>query len=162
METDFRKMSGGRPCEAGIDEALEIATRQLRGMKDLAGNPEILHATAVGLAGKTRDEQIVGFLHDIVEDTDWTFGMFEELGFSDEVVAALRLLTHDTERYTYMEYIDNICRSGNELAIAVKVNDLRHNIWRAEQSGLRKYWVLHYEAIRYMEHTLGKDFRCAV
>lgn len=47
---------------------------------------------AVGLAGKTADEQIVGFLHDIVEDTDWTFEMFEERGFPKRVIDALRYM----------------------------------------------------------------------
>lgn len=161
MEKDMIE-SGDIGCmRPGVDEAVEIAVMQLKGLRDLAGNPDLLHAMAVGLAGRTEEEQVVGFLHDVVEDTDWTFEMFEERGFSKRVVDALRLLTHDTGKMSYMQYIDSICRSGNELAINVKVNDLKHNIWRAEQSGLNKYWVMHYDALRYIERTLGKDFHRA-
>lgn len=77
-------------------------------MKDLDGNPAILHALAVGMAGKTKDEMITGFLHDVLEDTDMDIYDFYKLGFNYKVEKALDLLTHDKEHCTYDEYIDII------------------------------------------------------
>ena len=45
-------------------------------------------------------------------------------GFSEEVLTALRLLTHDKSE-PYMDYVARI--KGNPLATAVKLADLRHN-----------------------------------
>lgn len=58
---------------AGIDEAVAIAAKAHAGVKDLDGKPYILHPLAVGLAGKSENEMICGFLHDVVEDTGYTF-----------------------------------------------------------------------------------------
>ena len=51
-----------------IEEALRIALEAHEGQKDLDGNPVILHPMAVALAGRNRQEQIAGLLHDVVED----------------------------------------------------------------------------------------------
>ena len=40
-------------------------------------------------AGKTIDEKIVGVLHDVVEDTDWTFYALLNEGFPVYIVDAL-------------------------------------------------------------------------
>lgn len=47
-----------------------------------------------------------------------------ESGFPDEVINALKLLTHD-EGVDYFEYIQSI--SKNQLASKVKLADLKHN-----------------------------------
>ncbi len=96
-----------------------------RGQKDLDGNPVILHPLTVGLMGKTPDEQCVGFLHDVVEDTDYTFDDLLRSGVGPHIVNALRLLTHK-EGTDYLDYVRNIVNSGNQLAIAIKLNDLNH------------------------------------
>lgn len=113
---------------SGVDEALELATKVFAGQTDLNGNPAILHSLAVGLAGKTSDEKIVGFLHDILEDSDLEAEDLICAGFSDEVIRAVLILTHEKWRDSYSEYINKVIHSGNRLAINVKLNDLRHNI----------------------------------
>lgn len=117
--------------ESGIDEAVAIASTVFRNKRDLDGNPDILHSLAVGIAGQTKNEKIVGFLHDVVEDSDVTFEDLDEYGFSAEVLEALKLLTHDKKRMSYDEYVRAIIASGNSTAINVKINDLRNNIARA-------------------------------
>lgn len=131
--------------QPGIDEALEIAIKVFSGETDLDGNPAVLHALSVGLAGKTKDETIVGFLHDVVEDSDWTLADLYLQGFSKEVLDAIGLLTHNKEYEPYEEYIDRIIKSGNHLAIAVKMNDLRHNIARGK-AGNHERLVQKHEA----------------
>ena len=56
-----------------IDIALRIATTAHAGQLDRDGNPVILHPLTVGLMGHTDEEKMAGFLHDVVEDTPYTF-----------------------------------------------------------------------------------------
>lgn len=62
-----------RYFESGIDRAVEIVSREFINDPDLDGKPQLLHMTAVSSAGKNYDERLVGLLHDLVEDKDWTF-----------------------------------------------------------------------------------------
>ena len=58
--------------ERAIEIAIEIATEAHRGQRDKAGNDYIGHPMRVMAAGTTPEEKIVGVLHDVVEDSDWT------------------------------------------------------------------------------------------
>ena len=136
-----------------IDKAIELASKAHAADYDLDGNPTILHPLAVGMMGKTDAERIVGFLHDVVEDTRYDFDDLEEIGFSEEVLSALRLLTHDKET-PYMEYIERICKSGNRTAINVKLNDLRHNLARGREGGHMRCVEKHTKAFEYITSQL--------
>lgn len=136
-----------------IDKAIELASRAHAADYDLDGNPTILHPLAVGMMGKTDTERIVGFLHDVVEDTCYDFDDLVEMGFSEEVIATLRLLTHDKQT-PYMEYIERICSSGNQAAINVKMNDLRHNLARGREGGHTRCVEKHLKALAYIENML--------
>ena len=78
------------------------------------------------LAEQMEDETttIVALLHDVVEDTRYTFKHIKKLGFGDEVIDALKLLTHE-EGVEYMEYVKKI--KDNPIAKKVKLADLLHN-----------------------------------
>ncbi|MDE7421217.1 MAG: hypothetical protein K2N35_13530 [Muribaculaceae bacterium] len=71
-----------------VDLCLKIATEAHRGQKDLDGNSVILHPLTVGLMGKTTDEQCVGFLHDVVEDTEYTFDDLLAMGVPIHIVVS--------------------------------------------------------------------------
>lgn len=129
-----------------IDLCLEIALEAHKGQKDLDGNPVILHPLTVGLAGKTPEEQCAGFLHDVVEDTDYTFDDLLEMGVSAEIVEALRLLTHDKNE-PYLDYVRRIAESGNKIALAVKLNDLHHNLERGRRMGYQRLVDKHESAL---------------
>ena len=133
--------------EAGIDDAVDLATRTFFGLRDLDGNPQILHALAVGMAGETKYEKIVGFLHDVVEDSPTTLEDLRIYGYSDEVVEAIGLLTHDKKAISYDDYIANIGFSGNDLAIKVKIRDLKQNIKRGKAGRHRTLVKKHEEAL---------------
>ena len=77
-----------------VDEIIRIAVNAHDGQKDLEGNPAILHVLAVGLMGENELEQKVGFLHDVVEDTDLTIEDLRKMGVEEEVLEAEDLLTH--------------------------------------------------------------------
>lgn len=136
-----------------IDLCLEIALKAHGGQYDIDGNPVILHPLTVGLAGKTPEEQCAGFLHDVVEDTPYTFDDLLGMGVSAEIVDALRLLTHN-ESEPYLDYVRRIAESGNKIAIAVKLNDLHHNLERGRRAGYRPL-VEKHEAAMDIFNSLG-------
>lgn len=130
---------------------MKLAMKAHEGQTDLDGLPEVLHPITVGLIyGKTDDEKIVGLLHDVIEDTSYTLDDLREQGFSEDVIAALYLLTH-TKDMTYDEYLKRIKESDNQLAIAVKINDLTHNLKRGEAGGHTKQVEKHTKAMKYMK-----------
>lgn len=114
-----------------IDIALRIATTAHAGQLDRDGNPVILHPLTVGLMGKTDEEKITGFLHDVVEDSAYTFDYLIKEGIPMEIVNALRLLTHK-KGTDYYDYVQSIIESGNPIALHVKYNDLQHNYARGK------------------------------
>ena len=109
-----------------LERAIQIATEAHKGQLDKAGREYIGHPIRVMEMGKTEDEKIVGVLHDVIEDTDWTFERLEAEGFSQEVINALRCVTKTSENENYDDFIDRVKK--NPLATAVKINDLTDNM----------------------------------
>ena len=103
-------------------------------------------------------EACVGFLHDVVEDTDWTFDDLRNEGVPEEVIEALQLCTHN-ESKDYYEYVQQIIDSGNLTAIHVKLNDLRHNIARGKAFGYADLVAKHEKALQMIEDFLQKNKR---
>lgn len=109
-----------------LERAIEIATQAHEGQVDKAGNAYIGHPLRVMAMGKTEQEKIAGVLHDIVEDTPWTFEMLEAEGFAPEIIAALKCVTKISENEDYDDFIERV--NKNPLAVAVKINDLTDNM----------------------------------
>lgn len=109
-----------------MERAIEIATEAHRGQFDKAGNDYIEHPLRVMAAGETLEEKIVGVLHDVVEDGDWTFDELLQEGFTSEVVEALRCVTKLSENEPYDKFIARV--KTNPLAVRVKLNDLTDNM----------------------------------
>ena len=104
--------------------AMIIASRAHKGQVDKGGKPYITHPIAVAAQQKTEEGKIVALLHDVVEDSYYTFDDLKNAGFSSNVLEALQLLTHK-EGVPYFEYIAAI--KQNDLARSVKLADLAHN-----------------------------------
>ena len=109
-----------------LQRAIEIATEAHKGQCDKSGNDYIGHPLRVMEMGKTEEEKIVGVLHDVVEDTPWTFEMLEAEGFSPTIIAALKCVTKVSENENYDDFIERVKK--NPLAVAVKINDLSDNM----------------------------------
>ena len=139
-----------------IEVALEIAMKAHKGQRDLDGNPVILHPLTVALKGNNESEIVAGLLHDVVEDTDWTFDDLLEAGISPEVVDALRLLTHSKDE-TYMDYVQRIADSHNPTAINVKCNDLEHNLDRGRRGDHLKQVAKHTAAQQIIHRNNGDE-----
>ena len=105
-----------------LERAIEIATEAHRGQFDKVGNDYIGHPLRVMAAGKTTEEKIVGVLHDVVEDTDWTFERLAAEGFSIEIIEAIRCVTKLSENEPYDKFIARVKENP------VKINDLTDNM----------------------------------
>ena len=109
-----------------LERAIEIATEAHRGQFDKNGCDYIMHPLRVMAAGKSLEEKIVGVLHDVVEDSDWTFERLEAEGFTSDIIEALRCVTKLSDSEPYDRFIARVKK--NPLAVAVKLNDLTDNM----------------------------------
>lgn len=129
-----------------LNKAIEIAARAHRGQADKGENPYILHPIRVMLSTKTELERICAVLHDVVEDSDYTFNKLRKVGFSEEVIAVLDCLTK-REGEEYNEFIDRVLK--NETACRVKLADLIDNMdltrlkepTQTDEARIKKYQI---------------------
>ena len=137
-----------------IEKCIRIAMDALEGKRDRDGNALILHSLIVGSMGQTDEEKCVGFLHDVVEDSDWTFEDLVKAGIPEEIVQTVRLCTRE-ESMEYYDYVQRIIDSGNMTAIHVKLNDLHHNLARGRAFNYTKLIEKHSKALRMIEEALS-------
>ncbi len=104
--------------------ALWIAIKAHKGQVDKAGKAYITHPINVMFGVKGYKTKIVALLHDVVEDSDYTLADLEKY-FNEDIITAVNLITKK-EAQNYSEYISQL--KENEIAKAVKLSDLRHNM----------------------------------
>ena len=104
--------------------ALKLCFEAHKDQTDKSGLPYVFHP--FHLAEQMTDEKttVVALLHDVIEDTDYTLDDMKNMGFSDDILSAIALMTHDDD-VPYMEYVALIKK--NPIAKMVKLADLRHN-----------------------------------
>ena len=105
-------------------KALKLCFEAHKEQVDKSGLPYVFHP--FHLAEQMTDEEttIVALLHDVVEDTDYSLCDLREMGFGEEIIEALSLMTHD-KSVPYLDYVAKI--RDNPIARRVKLADLRHN-----------------------------------
>lgn len=108
-----------------LERAIEIAVSAHKGQVEKAGKPYILHPLRLMFNMQTENEMIATVLHDVVEDTEWTIQKLEAEGFDEEIITAVKLLTHD-KKVPYKKYIEAI--KTNKIALKVKLADLEDNM----------------------------------
>jgi (p)ppGpp synthase/HD superfamily hydrolase len=115
-----------------IEDAIGVASEAHDGQVDKSGQPYIFHPIRVMLNCQTKDQQVVGVLHDVLEDTIW--GTDElELFFPKHIVEAVEAITKQ-EGESNEEYILR-CRE-NEIAREVKISDICDNLSPIRQMNL--------------------------
>ena len=105
-------------------KALRICFNAHINQVDKTGMPYVFHPFHLAEQMDDEDSVCVALLHDVVEDTDITFNDLINEGFNENVISALKLLTHIDDT-PYMEYVARI--KENPLARRVKLADLYHN-----------------------------------
>lgn len=125
-----------------IEVAQKLATKVHKGQTRWGGEPFIVHPKGVvdklqamqlypDFSGfershfEKRDFYIVGWLHDVVEDTSTTLGDLLDLGFDYHIVQAVDAITR-RDGEDYREYILRV--RDNHIAKVVKVADIEHNL----------------------------------
>lgn len=105
-------------------KALKLCFAAHKDQQDKSGLPYVFHPFHLAEQMTDEDSTIVALLHDVVEDSEYTFADLLAMGFSPRIIDAIRLMTHD-KAVPYMDYVARI--KENPLARQVKLADLRHN-----------------------------------
>ena len=125
-------------------KALRICFDAHGGQTDKSGLPYVIHPLHLAEQMETEYEVCAALLHDVVEDSPYTLDVLRQEGFPDEVVEAVRLLTHDPQT-DYLTYVARL--RDNPIARRVKLADLAHNsdtgrleaVGPADRQRIRKY-----------------------
>lgn len=135
-----------------VDQAARLAVQAFAGKLDRSGRPLVLHSLRVGAAGQTWQTMVVGFLHDLLEDTDTSPSLLRGF-FGDEIMLALDSVTR-VPGESYRAFVKR--SNANTIGRAVKLVDLKDNLGRLyqlpleEAEGLRRRY-------RNALATLGED-----
>jgi len=110
---------------ANLDRAISIAATAHTGQKDKSGQPYILHPLRVMFTVRTEEERIVAVLHDTVEDTEVTFELLRQNGFSETIIEAVNSVTKQPGE----NRMDAARRAkANQIGRQVKLADLKDNM----------------------------------
>ncbi len=108
-----------------LPRALTLAARFHADQTDKADAPYLLHPLRVMQQVETMPQKLAALLHDLVEDTPVTLEDLRALGFGEEVVRAVGLLTKREDE----SYFDFVERAGaDDVARAVKLADIEDNM----------------------------------
>lgn len=121
--------------------AVELATRCHRHQyRKNSGEDYITHSLAVAKKFDDDTHKIVAVLHDTIEDTDLTFyELARDYRPDDGIMDALKAITK-VDGQTYIDFIIQVKK--NEIATAVKVEDLLHNLSDLENGNLREKYLM--------------------
>lgn len=109
-----------------LERAIQIAVEAHAGVKDRGGKAYILHPLSVMMRVESDAEKIVAVLHDVIEDTDWTFDDLNEEGFSQEIIDALKSVTKTSDEEDYDQFV--LRAQKNEIGRKVKIADIKENL----------------------------------
>ena len=133
-------------------KALKICFNAHINQVDKTGVPYVFHPFHLAEQMDDENSVCVALLHDVVEDTSITFDELIKEGFNQDIISALKLLTHIDDT-PYMDYVKVI--KNNPLAKKVKLADLKHNsdLTRLDLTvdKIPPKYELYKEAIKYLE-----------
>lgn len=142
-----------RVAHPDLGQSIELSIRAHEGQIDKSGRPYFLHPlrVAMRLANCTPEERHAALLHDVVEDTPVTLDDLRNMGYSDEIIALVDLLTRRKPAgETHNQYIERLVTSGNAKALRVKLADVYDNMSPARTRSLPPHE-------RGMRHRFAKD-----
>lgn len=119
------------PPHPDLGQSIEIMRKAHEGQLDKCGRPYYLHPlrVAMRLIHCTPEERHAALLHDVVEDTPLTLEDLRALGYSEEVIELVDLLTRRMPSgESHRLYLERIVASGNVKALRVKLADVIDNM----------------------------------
>lgn len=105
-------------------KALKLCFEAHKAQLDKSGMPYVFHPFHLAEQMKDENTTVVALLHDVIEDTDYTVDDLIVMDFDEEIIEAIKLMTHE-DGVPYMDYVEKI--KSNPIARKVKLADLRHN-----------------------------------
>ena len=105
-------------------KAMKLCFEAHKDQGDKSGMPYVFQPFHVAEQMTDEVTTIVALLHDVVEDTDYKLDDIAAMGFGQDVVDALALMTHD-KNVPYLDYVAKL--KDNPIARTVKLADLAHN-----------------------------------
>ena len=103
--------------------------------------PYIVHPEAVANSMGSDDEQIIAWLHDVVEDTHIEMKDLMLLNIPFEIMRPINSLTRKDDE-SYLDYILRV--KEDKVAIRVKLADMKHNSSTALKTHKEKYEIAAY------------------
>lgn len=146
--------NGGVKPTPGLNLALLIASSALIGQKQWDGTDYMGHPIWVGFNNtKSERKRIIGVLHDVVEDSDWTLEDFREIGFDERIIQGVAAMTKNSGEL-YLDFIERcgmsalkqVYKDGSRQwervsaldGIEGKMDDLEHNSMNVRSPGIDK------------------------
>ncbi len=106
-----------------VESARLLATHRHQGQVDKSGKPYILHPTRVAERMKTPEEKVVGWLHNIVEDTGFSLLEIEQQ-FGPETAEVINAINR-RDNEPCEKYLVRV--KENRIARSVKISVLMDN-----------------------------------
>lgn len=123
-----------------VKDTLEFI-KQAHAGQTYGNQPYWVHPKAVADTGKkffgskfTTKTYIIALLHDVIEDTKYDRAALKAMGYSEDILDAVNLLSKD-KKLDYMSNIRKIISSGNKYAQMVKFADNYENYTGTKESG---------------------------
>src|SRR5262245_5374809 len=116
-----------------LEDAIRLAVEAHQGQRDKVGQPYILHPLRVMFRLTTDEERIVGVLHDVVEDTKYTFDDLRRMAYSENILEALDGVTR-RDGESYEEFV--LRSKENPISRKVKLADLEDNMDPKRMAGV--------------------------
>ena len=134
-------------------KALKICFNAHKEQVDNTGLPYVFHPFHLAEQMDDEDSVCLALLHDVVEDTNVSFEDLINEGFNENIINALKLLTHKDDT-PYLEYVIKI--KENHLAKKAKLADLKHksDLSRLDllKDKIPPKYELYKEAIKLLEN----------
>ena len=105
-------------------KAIRLCFEAHKDQTDKSGLPYVFHPFHVAEQMTDEKTTVTALLYDVIEDTDYTMEDLRQMGFEEDVLEALSLMTHDKST-PYLAYVRKI--KDNPIARQVKLADLKHN-----------------------------------
>lgn len=120
------KLAGGYDYDdVMVDIAQEVMHFAHRGQALRMGGPYTDHTQYVGDHLPDPVDQVIGYLHDALENSSLTADDLLEMGFSPEVVDNIKIMTKPKGMQEYLDYLESLVPYPR--ACRVKLVDMCHN-----------------------------------
>lgn len=141
---------------ADLNLALLILSSALFDKRLWSGRDYGEHPLHVGMTNtRSNTKKIIGILHDVVEDSDWTLDDLRRVGYSERIVSAVDAMTHREGE----KYFDGMERcSKNPDGLDKKIEDLSHNM----DTSRNERFLSQKDVNRLNKYSLSRAFLVAV